>query len=411
MQIRVRDPTAIRALAAQALTLALAAALIAFAVLADRAWLYRHTLPEFFQPRADQLRTLAIVRTLAGSLAAILLLVVRPRFGRLMARKRFGDLAADLAPTAAAIVLALVASELILEHLPWRLTHQAPGQREPLRRRDPYLGWSYVPNHAGQGVLGGRAVDYAFDAAGHRIRRAGEAVDYGAPSILFLGESIMAGHGLTWSESIPAQVQAATGLQGADLAVGGYATDQQYLRLKAELPRFRQPRAVVFLFMPALYHRNLDTDRPHLVPGLAWRPSASDLRLRQLASRLVPYRSARELADGEAMTAQTLAAAVDLARARGAVPLILVPQLTPETAEEAALRRRLLDARRLPYLQVAVDPAFHIPHDRHPDPRGARAIAGAVTAWLRRQGVAPPVARGLQETAPAALATGRRPRT
>ena len=78
-----------------------------------------------------------------------------------------------------------------------------------------------------------------------------------------------------------------------------------------------------------------------------------------------------------------------LARSRGAVPLILVPQMTPDTAEEAALRRRLLDDQGLPYIHVIVDPAFHLPKNRHPDPRGAAVIARAVSAWLLAHGVEP----------------------
>ena len=44
------------------------------------------------------------------------------------------------------------------------------------------------------------------------------------PSLVFAGESIMMGEGLPWAESAPAQVEAMTGLQAADLAFSGYAT-------------------------------------------------------------------------------------------------------------------------------------------------------------------------------------------
>ena len=49
-----------------------------------------------------------------------------------------------------------------------------------------------------------------------------------------------------------------TGIQSANLAVHGFGSDQAYLRLAIELPRFRQPVAVVSLFMTALFGRNLD---------------------------------------------------------------------------------------------------------------------------------------------------------
>ena len=57
--------------------------------------------------------------------------------------------------------------------------------------------------------------------------------------MLFTGESVMFGKGLTWEESIPAQVGAMLGKQSANLAVDGYGNDQAYLRVQAELPRFR----------------------------------------------------------------------------------------------------------------------------------------------------------------------------
>ena len=54
------------------------------------------------------------------------------------------------------------------------------------------------------------------------------------------------------------------GVQSVNMAVYGYSTDQMYLKLERELPRFRQPEAVVLLYMTALFGRNLDDDRPHL---------------------------------------------------------------------------------------------------------------------------------------------------
>jgi len=57
------------------------------------------------------------------------------------------------------------------------------------------------------------------------------------------------------------------GVQSANLAVHGFSTDQAYLRLQAELPRFRQPIAVVTVFMTALFGRNTDDERPRSVRG------------------------------------------------------------------------------------------------------------------------------------------------
>jgi hypothetical protein len=377
-----------RRIVAEALVVALALACVAAAARLNPAWLYRHFLPEFFEPRPEQLQALVVVRGVFLTLAVLLLWPVRRWLGRLAARKSPVELAADVGPVLVAVVLAFLAGEVLLRQLPWFARHELPGQREPLRRRDPVLGWSYKANHTGHGALGGRMLEYVFDAAGHRVRSQAEPVDYARPSVVFMGESIIGGHGLTYDETIPTQVGARLGLQPANLAVGGYATDQMYLRLKADWPNYRQPRALVVIFMPALFHRNLELDRPHLDPGLVWRPQSDDWRLAQIARRLVPYRSDRELAAAAIMTRQALTAMVEMARARGAVPLILVPQLTPETAEEAEIRAHILAG--LPYLQVVVDPALHIPNNRHPDARGARVIADAVSAWLLAHGVQPP---------------------
>jgi hypothetical protein len=356
----------------QALVVLAAVGLTGLAVALDDAWLERHILPEFFQPRDEQLRLLESVRAALLLLAVLLLWPVRPW----LARHRF----VDILPTLVAVLLAFGTAEVLLRVLPWYSIHQLPAQREPQRERDPLLGWRYRPDRVGRGELGGRTLEYAFDAAGHRVARRGEAVDYGRPSVLFLGESIVGGHGVTYDETIPAQVGARLGLQPANLAVGGYATDQMYLRFRQEWPRYRQPKAVVVLFMPLLFHRNLEHDRPHLEPGLVWRPASDDWRLLQIVRRLVPARSQGEIDTASVMTRQALAGIVAAARAKGAVPLVLVPQLTEETPEEAAIRERVLTG--LPHILVPVDPAWRVANNRHPDARADAALADAVARYL-----------------------------
>jgi hypothetical protein len=377
-----------------------ALALVAFALLCGQRWLYRHFLLEFFQPRQEQLQFLTGWRIAAAGFALLLAFVARPRVGRWLERRGLAGAAVAILPYVAAVVLALGASELLLEHAAARSRHQPPPTRAPHRRPDTHFAWVNVPDHVSGGVLGGRMIEYAMDHDGHRVAHAGDEVDYAAPSVLFVGESIIDGHGLRFEETIPARVEAQTGVRSAILAVGGYAIDQEYMRLTDELPRFRHPQAVVVFFMPALMHRVLDTDRPHLDGTLTWRAPDKDLRLVRVARRLVPYHSQTRIAEGEATTAAILRATVAQIRARGAVPLILVPQLTPETPEERALRRRLLDNQRLPYLFVAVDPRFHLANNRHPDARGAAVIARAVAARLKAEGVAagPPTDKGGGDT-------------
>jgi len=82
-------------------------------------------------------------------------------------------------------------------------------------------------------------------------------------------------------------------------------------------------------------------------------------------------------------TREVLAATVRLARSRGAIPLIVVPQFEPEEARERELRRRILDDAHLPYVYVPLDPDDRVENDGHPDADGAREIAEAVADALR----------------------------
>jgi hypothetical protein len=258
--------------------------------------------------------------------------------------------------------------------------------QEPLRQPDPRLGWTLVPARTGQSTSNGRVVDYALDAAGYRVRRSDHPVDTERPTVIFVGESVMFGEGLTWEETVPAQVESMLGVQSANLAVHGFASDQVYLRLERELPRFRRPVAVVSLFMTALFGRNLDSERPHLGPGLVWLPPVHRWRLESLARLIVPYHREDVVERGIGVTREVLRATVALARARGATPLILVPQFGHEEPVEEALRRKILDDPSGPYLWVQIDAAWRLPWNRHPNPRAARAIAAAVTRRLREQG-------------------------
>jgi len=69
---------------------------------------------------------------------------------------------------------------------------------------------------------------------------------------------------------------------------------------------------------------------------------------------------------------------------RSAEPLIVVPQFGAESATDEMLRRRILDEAGLPYVQVKLDPSWHLVGDLHPDPRAAQAIATAVAERLHR---------------------------
>ena len=173
-------------------------------------------------------------------------------------------------------------------------------------------------------------------------------------------------------------------MQSANLAVHGFGNDQALLRLRTELPHFAQPLAVVTLFMPALFGRNLDHERPHLGAGLVWQPAAPSWRIQSLLRLMVPYHRSATIEQGIALTREIFAATTALARKRGAWALVVVPQFGPESAPEGELRRRVLTGLDAPSLVIEIDPSWRLPWDRHPDARAAHAIAVAIADRLRR---------------------------
>jgi hypothetical protein len=363
--------------AAAVIVASIGIALLVSVLAANQRWLDRHFLPSFFVPRYWYVLIETTIRILLGALGVLLVLVARPA-GDLIMRAP-----SRVFSIVIAAVLALGASESVLRLVHLQPTEWLLPQEEPRRQPDPRLGWVLVPARTGESTVGGRAIEYVIDAAGYRVRRSSEPVDADQPTIVFTGESVMFGEGLTWEETIPAQVGNALGVQSANLAVHGYSTDQAYLRLQAELTRFKRPLAVVSLFMTSLFGRNLDDDRPRLGPGMIWRPPERHGRLMSLAGLLVPYRRDETVNEGLIVTRQVLRATVDLAGTRRARALIVVPQLGAESPIDRSLRARILDEARLPYAFVPIDAAWRLAWDRHPNAAAARVIATAIADRLR----------------------------
>jgi hypothetical protein len=311
---------------------------------------------------------------------AWLAFIARPRAGRFAARTP-----GRVLQSFGAVVLALFVSELALSHVLMRPGEWLSPTDEPRRQLDNRLGWTWTPDRAGHKNIGGRVVEYAIDPAGYRVSSVDKHVDAEQPTIIFIGESVMFGEGLTYSESIPGQVGAIMGVQTANLAVHGYGNDQAYLRLQSELPHFRQPVAVVSLFVTALFGRNLDQDRPHLGDGLVWLPAKKQSRLASLTKLVVPYRTETTVERGIRVTQEVLRATNELARARGAVPLLIVLQFGDESSPEQMLRHKVLHDASIPYVFVDIDSSWRLPWDRHPNTRAAQTIATAIATQLRGQ--------------------------
>lgn len=362
----------------EAAVASLGIALALAALAAGQGWWDRHFMPVFAVERSTMVAAEQAVRGLIALVGAALALVLRRPIAAVLSRATIGGALRILL----AVMLALGAGELILRAHPPHPHDADPLEQEPRRRADPRLGWDFLPARSVMAEEAGRRVSYSFDAAGHRVPAPGAGVDVERPTLLFTGESIIAGFGLAAEETISVRVGALLGIQSVNLAVSDYSNDQSYLRLAVELPRFREPVAVVTLFMPSLFDRNLLDNRPHLAAGLVWQPADRHWRLAALLRWLLPYRSSAAVEQGITRTRDSLCALVDLARARGALPLIVVPQFGPESATEEMLRRRILDETGLPYIHVQLDPSWHLSGDLHPDSRAALAIAIAIAERL-----------------------------
>ena len=357
--------------------------LMAFALLARQSWWDRHFLPVFFFSHSKYVLAEKLVRLAAVLAGFFLVMFAGPMTARKARRMPIRNIAASGLHILLAIALALTVTELTMRHkFAFAAAETQPGE-EPVRQPDRRLGWMFMPAHDGSSIAGERTIAYSTDALGYRVRSHDAPVDFNLPSLVFTGESIFAGYGLNWDETIPAQTGATMGLQSASIAVFGYANDQAYLRLVSELPRFRRPVAVVSLFIPSLFPRNLGDDRPHLTADLRWAPAVHRLWLTSLFRFLVPYHSEAEIEQGIQATRAELLATAALARRHGATSLVVDPQFGPESPIEQMLRRRILEESGISYVRVALDPSWHLRGDLHPDPRAAHAIAMAIAARLR----------------------------
>lgn len=353
----------------------------------DLAWMDRHFLPSPFWSRKVQTAIVIGVQLLAASLVAGILVLGRHCIRR---RRRSGEsrrILFDFGILALASVGAIGSAEAVLRSRTWHQTMATEMHREPHRRSDAYLGWTHLPNHSGADWLGGRSVEYHFDRFGYRVAAGAGDADIDAPSILFAGESIILGVGLDWRETIPAEVGARLGVQPVNLAVTGYSTDQAFLRLRAEAPRFACPLAIVTIFMPGFLDRNLNLDRPHLDRRLVWHGEELGWRVPAKIEQLIRYRSGATIADGMAMTSAVLRAVQAFARARGSDAIVILPVFVPETRQERAIRDDILERSDLHAVVVPLSGDWRIVRDGHPDARAATAVAEAIVRRLRLDGV------------------------
>ena len=367
-------------------------ALLAFAWMMNEHWLVTHFPPDYFPPYSWIENVVQVMRAILIAVGAGVIFFIGRKGGS--ALNRSGGWILPAVATILAITLALGAAEFILRSSGWQWVLPREMMREPLRLHDPVLGWIPKPSHTGYLVTGGRRIGYTTDAFSYREPNQERAPDFARPTIILAGESVMGGFGLTWDESVSARLSRLMKTQTADLSVGGYATDQIYLRLKSELRRFHRPVAVVFLFSPMLFRRNVEDGRPHLGPDLVLRPAVERSRLMELARWAIPYRGVEETDRAIQTTRAILSSVVRLAKSRGAIPIVLMPQFVPENPAERQIRLRVFGDNDLPVVSVGLDQHLRLSDDWHPNAEAARMMAVALARYLQPLINQPPLSTG-----------------
>jgi hypothetical protein len=366
---------------AEGLVVAVAAALLAFARHVDVPWFER-----YFALAATHAYVVTMWRVALAGAALVLVVHVRPRAGRWVARVGAREASAASARMALSVFLALVASEVGLRILRLPRRSDMAVTAVSLGEKNPRYGWLFKASQSFTIETGGRPVHYAFNAEHDRARSTGDLPDPGKPSLLFVGESITVGHGLEWDESYPAIVGEALGLQVVDLGVDGYGSDQAFLRLADALPRFEHPVAIITFFMPGLVERVERVDHPRLVfdgveARLAPAGFVESLRLSQAFREIFAYRAEWAIRTTEEVFRQT----ARLAGERGARAIFVAPYLgTDWPRGDGYLVEELLAREGF----TVVDPRFGfepIPGDNHPNAASTRRLADAVVGVLQSE--------------------------
>jgi hypothetical protein len=361
---------------AEAVVVASGLAFVGAAWWLDVGWLVRR-----FGLESSHLYFAAIERGVLVVAGLALILIARPKLGRWVARVGGAESLATCVRFALALSLSLVASEVGLRAL--RLPRGCHEMAPSTAAKDPRYGWLFKPSTSVTMEFAGRPVRLDFNADHNRARSPADLPDPARPTILFVGESVTAGHGLAWDETFPAIVGAALGVQVVDLGVDGYSAEQAFLRLVDALPRFERPVAIVTFFIPSLVDRYERFDHPRLVfdgemPRNVPPTFLQGLRLTEALRGCFGYREEGAIQT----TGEIFQRTARLAKGRGARALFVAPYLGAGWPRVDGFLVEELLVR--PGLTV-VDPRFGfepIPGDNHPNAASTRRLAEAVASAL-----------------------------
>lgn len=372
----------VRRIVVELLAAALACALFWWAWRADDVWFDTHWFAHYCPVQDNALSHAHVARGVAAVLGVLVVVVFRPWMTRWASRVSFRD----VWPTALAVVLSVVVTEAVLRYRNARKSRAAPPPTEALLYRNAQTLSADV---------GGRRMVYVLNTLGVRARTENDVPDFHAPTILFSGESVLLGYGLDYEETIPALVQAHTGIQTVNLAISGCPQDWALNRLVEWLPRFDKPVAVVSFVVHTWMSRNVDPGRPRLAPDgqghLVTVPPTSEFWRK--SPLLEFFGDVVQVHDGSAVdtTRALLRETASVARARGAHPLFVVTQCGPRCVvrpgESPWIAKRLVEGLDAQTIETNFEPSLELTHDMHPNPEGARQYAAAIERALQQAGV------------------------
>jgi hypothetical protein len=340
---------------AQATVVLAALALFAFAWRCDAAWFDKHVFvpQQFFIPASRGI--VLWCRTVAAT-TALLLLALVPFLPRGASGWRL----------LLAVLLTVPAAELLIRWRVRRLVRpELIAAMDALTISHPRYGRTLTALMDRIQPLSGREIRFRTDAESRRI--SGAPIDPRAPSLVFTGESTVAGFGLQWEETFPALLGERLRLQVVNLASPAYRSDQSWLRLKDALPTLERPVGVVGIFMPGLVGRSF-------TPPQAPTPLQGS-GLYRLWRHL--YWSDAAVQEGMRSVEVDLREMASLARARGIPCIFLVTGHTPP-----GMVHEMFEVPALQSVVVEV-PQEELLADGHPGPRGSIRIADALEARLR----------------------------
>jgi hypothetical protein len=385
-----RPPRRYAPLLVDAVGFVIAVLLLTWVWRADRHWFEVHTSQLFCFEKPVQIALVPYKRALGAILALVILLVLRPLAKRATRGRSDRDVALATGRICLAVALALVTCEIVLRIV----RHPVPPKPYygPMLEDDATCLFRPVRSHVTEYKIGEKEVRIAIDQNGYRVRGLDDLVDFSKPTVVFTGESIAEGFGLTYDETCATIVGSTLGVQVANVSVMGYGSDGAYLRLSEELPRFSKPIATVTLIPHVMIERNTFADRPHVVlseTGKRWVEPAREPKgylgspLLDLLHRL--YQSDEALQRARAF----IRASARESRERGAFPLFVLtnwekPCLPDETGAPS-IQRTLFGGLDVDFIRVDLGADTFDPTIDHPNAVAHEKLAAAIVRALQER--------------------------